>query len=350
MRNPAARWLRLACLAGAALCALHAGQVVMKNGDRITGTIEKQDGKTITVKTAAFGEVSAPWDQVVSIQSDEPLNVVLKGGQSFAGKLAMNGEKVRIAAPAGPQDVSLSDVTALRDDEEQKAFERLLHPTWMELWAGNLSIGWAGTEGNAKTNSFTAAFTAARQTKTDKTAVNFKVIKASALVDGVTANTAQAWDAGIEHDHNVTGKLFVNAFNDYDYDKFQDLNLRFAIGGGFGYQVQKSEKSSLKAVGGADYDHESFTTLSRSLAEAFWGDDYSLKLTSASSLVQSFRMFNGLSTGQYRVDADLNLTTKVKKWLTWNLAISDRYLSDPILNRKPNDWLYTTGIGIAFAE
>jgi hypothetical protein len=37
-----------------------ADQVVMKNGDRVTGTIVKQDGKTITIRTNNFGVVTAP--------------------------------------------------------------------------------------------------------------------------------------------------------------------------------------------------------------------------------------------------------------------------------------------------
>jgi hypothetical protein len=62
-------------------------------------------------------------------------------------------------------------------------------------------------------------------------------------------------------------------------------------------------------------------------------------------------MFNNLSdTGQYRVNADIGLVTKISKWLTWNLSLSDRYLSDPVPGHKTNDFLYTTGIGLAFAR
>jgi len=64
------------------------GQVVMKNGDRVTGSVVKQDGKTITIKTENFGVVGAPWDQVVSIQSDQPVTVVLKDGKSLQGSLS----------------------------------------------------------------------------------------------------------------------------------------------------------------------------------------------------------------------------------------------------------------------
>ncbi len=332
--------------------AAWADQVVMKNGDRITGTIVKLDGKNITVKTANLGVVTAPWDQVASVQSDQPLHVVLKDGKTLVGKLAPVEGKEEVTTADAKVDVGAADFAAIRDDDEQKAYERLLHPGLFELWSGNGSLGLAGTEGNAKTSTFTLAANAARQTNTDKTSITFSAVKASALVNGVDANTAQAVRAGIEHDHNVSPRLFVNVFNNYEYDKFQDLNLRFVVGGGVGYQAVKGGHASLHLVGGADYDHASFSTpLTRNSAEASWGDDYTLKFTAASSLVQSFRMFNNLSTlGAYRLNASLSVATKVKKWLTWNLALSDNYLSDPVPGRKPNDWLYTTGLGVTFAR
>jgi hypothetical protein len=62
-------------------------------------------------------------------------------------------------------------------------------------------------------------------------------------------------------------------------------------------------------------------------------------------------MFDDLTyTGTYRVNGDLTASTKLKKWLTWNLSVSDRYLSNPAPGRKTNDFLYTTGLGIAFAQ
>jgi len=346
--NPALRILSFILLVSAAW----ADQIVMKNGDRITGTIVKLDGKNITVKTANLGAVTASWDQVASVQSDQPLHVVLKDGKTLVGKLAPAEGKEEIAAADEKVDVSPTDFAAIRDDDEQKAYERLLHPRLFQLWSGSGSIGLAGTEGNAKTSTFTLAANVARTTNTDKTIVTFNVIKSSALVGGVSASTAQAFRAGIEHDHNVGKRLFVNVFNDYEYDKFQALNLRFVLGGGFGYRAVKGERSSLRLLGGADYNRASFSTpLTRNTAEAYWGDEYNLKLTGATSLVQTFRMFNGLSGGSpYRVNADLSLATKVKKWLTWNLAVSDHYLSDPVAGRKPNDWLYTTGIGATFAR
>ncbi|MGA2770405.1 MAG: DUF481 domain-containing protein [Bryobacteraceae bacterium] len=329
-----------------------ADEVVMKNGDRVTGAIIKQDGKTITVKTDNFGIVTAPWDKVASLKSDQPVHVVLKDGKTLVGTVAPSEGKVEITTQDTKVDVSPGEVAAIRNAGEQKAYERLLKPGLLQLWSGGGSLGWAGTEGNAQTLTFTTAFNAARVTNTDKISLYFNSIKASALINGRNASTAQAVRGGIGYNHNVSPRLFVNIFNDYEYDKFQNLDLRFVMGGGFGLHAVKNKRSVLDLLGGADYNHSSFSTpLTRNAAEAFWGDEYTLKLTGASSLTQSFRMFNNLSdTGAYRVNLDVGIATRIKKWLSWNLALSDRYLSNPVPGRKSNDWLYTTGLGITFAR
>ena len=329
-----------------------ADEVVMKNGDRVTGTIIKQDGKTITVKTDNFGVVTAPWEKVASLKSDQPVHVVLNDGKTLVGTVAPGEGKLAITTRDTKVEVTPGEVAAIRDADEQKAYERLLKPGLLQLWSGAGSVGWAGTSGNAKTLTFTTAFNLARVTATDKISLDFNLIKASALINGLNASTAQAVRGGIGYDHNVSPRLFVNVFNDYEFDRFQNLDLRFVIGGGFGFHAVKNERSVLNLLGGADYNRSSFSTpLTRNSAEAFWGDEYTLKLTGASSLTQGFRMFNDLSDrGEYRVNVDLGIATKIRKWLSWNLALSDRYLSNPVPGRKSTDWLYTTGLGITFGR
>ncbi len=324
----------------------------MKNGDRLTGSVVQLDGKNITIKTTAFGLVSAPWDQVASLKTDAPIHITLQGGRTMTGTIAPANGRLAITSNGSTTDVSTGEITGLRNDAQQVAYERLLAPGLGQLWAGVASLGWAGTNGNAKTLTFTTAFNAARLTNTDKTSIYFNLIKASALINGVNASTAEAVRGGVAYDHNVRPRLFVNVFNDYEYDKFQNLDLRFVLGGGFGYHAIKSDRHVLDVLGGADYNHSSFSTgLTRSSAEAFWGDEYLFKLNGTTSLTQSYRMFNNLSNkGQYRINFDLGLGTKLRKWLTWNLALSDRYLSNPVPGRKTNDWLYTTGLGVTFGK
>jgi putative salt-induced outer membrane protein YdiY len=342
-------WTVLSILA---LSCAWADQVVLKNGDKITGSIVKKDGKNLTVKSDQFGEITIPWDQVVSIQSDKPLTVVGPNGQTVQGTLSTTDGKVEVTTNGTKLSFDPAQVATIRNDAEEKAYERLQHPGWGQLWAGTASLGFAGATGNAETLTFTTSVAAARTTNTDKTSIYFNAIKASAFVNGKNADTAQAVRGGIGYDHNVSPRMFWNVSNDWEYDKFQDLDLRFVIGGGFGYHAVKSERTQFDLLAGVDYNHARFSTpITRSFAEGFFGDQFTMKVTGATSIVQSFRIYEDVEDSSgYRANFDASANTKIARWLTWNVSLSDRYLHDSAPGRKTNDLLYSTGIGVTFAK
>ena len=308
--------------------------------------------RCLIVKTDQFGAVPVAWDQIASIRTDKPVNIVLADGRKAKATMATEGAVVEIAAQP-PISVAPSEITTLRNDAEQAAFDRLQHPGWSELWAGTAAVGLAGTAGNAEALTFTVGANAARATNTDLTKLYFNAIKASAKVRGVNSDTAQAIHAGWAYNHDVSPKLFAGVFNDYDYDIFQNLNLRFTVGGVFGYHLHKSARSQLDVLGGFDYNRASYFAPNNttSFAEFVVGDDYSLKINGNTSLVQSMRFFDSLSNiGAYRANFDLGANTKISKWLTWNVTLSDRYVAVPNPGRKTNDLLYATGLGITFSR
>jgi putative salt-induced outer membrane protein YdiY len=335
-----------------------ADQVVMKNGDRISGALVKKDAKTLTIKSEFFGVVTLPWDQIENVKADTPINVVLPGNQTVKGTLASAGDKVEVAAAgAEKRQVAAGDIVALRNADEQKAYERLLAPRIADLWAGTASIGWTGTRGNARTATFATALNSARVTNTDKLFLYFNSIKASATVNKTDAETAQAVRGGWGYNRNLKPRIFFNGFNDWEYDKFQNLDLRMVIGAGLGANVWKAERGRFDLLGGLAYNREKFDPIRpllpfvRNGADAYWGDDFTYKLNSRTNFYQGFRMFNNLSHGdRWRMNFDAGASTQLTKWLNWNLAISDRFLNLPVTGRLKNDFLYTTGFGISFAR
>lgn len=335
--------------------SLYADQIVMKNGDRVTGSIIKKDDTSVTIKSAHFGTITLPWAEVDSAKADTPINIVLPD-KTVTGTLEVAKDKVELTTGGTTRTIPPTDVVALRDAAEQRTYERLLNPGWMDLWAGNAHIGWAGTAGNAKTATFTMGSAAARVTRTDKTNVYFNAIKASALVNGVSAATAQAMRGGIGYNRNLKPRVFLNLFNDWETDKFQFLDLRTVLGAGLGYSAWKAERGRLDLVGGMAWNRERFSpanavAFTRNGAEAYWGDDFSLKLSPRTSFVQSFRMFNNVQKSeQWRMNFDLGATTAITKWLTWNINVSDRFLNLPVPGKKKNDFLYSTGFGVTFAR
>ncbi len=61
-----------------------ADQVVLKNGDRLTGSITKSDGKTLVIKTDYAGDITVKFDAIQSLTSTGDLNVTV-GGKTVVG-------------------------------------------------------------------------------------------------------------------------------------------------------------------------------------------------------------------------------------------------------------------------
>ena len=336
---------------------LRADEVTLVNGDRITGAIVKSDGKTLTIKTEFLGVVTMPWDKVKTLTADKPLHVVLPGGQTVQGRIETREDKLEIIGETERRAATHAEIAAIRDAAEQLAYERLLEPGWTQLWTGTATLGLAGARGNAQTSTLTTGMNASRITNGDKTAVYFNSIRATALVDGLKSPTAQAARGGISYSRNITSRVALTAFNDYEYDRFQDLDLRFVLGGGASIAVWKAERGRLDGLIGAAYNRESFSPPApqlpfvRNAGEAYIGDDFTYKLTAVTSIYQNLRFFGNMSDlGRFRFNFDLGANTKLVEWLSWNVAISDRYLSAPVPGRRKNDLMYTIGIGVTFTR
>ena len=343
------------------LCAcslLSADQVVLKNGDTITGSVIKKDGAKLTLKSEFLGEVSIPWTAIKSLKSDQELVVVLPGGESVKGKVSTSGDNLEVAAPAGEKTAPLAAVAALRNDAEQHAWERLQHPGIFQLWNANYDLGLALARGNARTTTLTNAFTASRVTTKDKITAHFNELWARSLANNVYSVTASNIIGGWEYNRNLNPKVFLSTLNEYDHDRFQDLDLRAVFGGGVGWNAIKSDKANLAIQGGGDYERESFmaappatATIDRGSAEVNFGDDFLYKFSSSTSVTQSFKMFPNLSdTGQYRINFDLSAVTLLKKWMGWHISFTDRFLSNPVEGRLRNDVILSTGFRLTFAS
>jgi putative salt-induced outer membrane protein YdiY len=341
---------RILLLSVCACALLSADQVVLKNGDTITGSVVKKDGAKLIFKSEFLGEVSIPWTAIKTLKSDQELVVILPNNESVKGKLTTNGDNIEVATAGGETTTPLATVGEVRSEAEQHAWERLQKPRILELWVGNYDMGLAVARGNARTLAFTNNFTAARVSAKGNFVANFNEIYATALVNGVNAATASALHFNWTYNRTITPKFFLSGNNGYDHDRFQDLELRAVFGGGAGWYAVKNERTSLTFQGGGDYEHESFDNFSRNSAEAVFGDNFVYKLAAGTSLTQDLRFFPNLTyTGQYRMNFNLSAVTAVKKWLGWHLTFSDTYLSDPVLGRLRNDVILSTGVRVTFA-
>jgi putative salt-induced outer membrane protein len=325
-------------------------QVLIKNGDRLSGTILQSDGKILVLHTEYAGDLSLHWEQVQSVESEKDMHVEFKDGRSSVGAVTTRDGQLQVATKSGGTVVSpISDVTGLR---EETAYEKTLHPGMLEDWKTGLNAGFALTRGNSQTKNISLAFSATRQTFHDKLNAYANSVYASndarGAIPSTTANTA---GGGLRYDHDLLQKLFAFGTVDFFSDALQGLNLRSVFGGGLGYHVIKSESTTLDLLAGADYTRESYTTLHRNLAAVILGEELTRKINHSTSLSQRLNFYPDLNhAGNFRGTFDLGTVTKLNKWLGWQNSFSDIYVTDPPRGKKQNDVIFTTGLNVSFGQ
>jgi putative salt-induced outer membrane protein YdiY len=349
--------------------AAYADQITLKNGDRLTGTVVKSDGKTVVLHTEFAGDVTVQFAAITQITTEKPLHVALKNGQTVEGVITTNDGKLEVAPKTGaPVETPADNVVAIRNDADQLAYEKSLHPGLLEGWKGAAVVGFSLTGGNSQTENLSIAFNAARATKDDKLSLYSTAVYGTNQL-ATPSTTANLETGGIRYDRNINPKMFGFVAADFMANALQDLNLRSVGSVGFGYHAIKNDKTTLDFLAGGNFTDENYTqfimvpaagttpayTYSTKLIHNFGaltlGEELMHKLGKTTVLTQKLYLFPDLTqTGEYRGTFDLGLVTKISKWLGWQNQFNDIYVSNPPEGTKQNDVVLTTGLTFSFTH
>ena len=352
--------------------ASFADQITLKNGDRLTGTVVKSDGKTIVLHTDAAGDITLKFDAVQEIKTDAELHVSLKGGKTAVGPVTTTDGKIEIATKTGGTvEAAKEDVTLIRNDAEQTAYDKSLHPGLMHGWNGGANVGFSVARGNSQTENLALAFNATHPTLNDKITLYASAIdtKNDLASPSTVANLVQG---GLRYDRNLRPRLFVFGAGDFMSNALQDLDLRAVYTGGFGYHAIKSANTTLDFLGGLNYTHETYSngpevpptppsTVPTGIFESYGrtnkfaaltlGEELNHKWGKSTILTQNFYFYPDLKdTSQYRGTFNLGTVTKLNKWFGWQNQFSDIYVSNPPTGAKKNDLILTTGLNVSFTH
>jgi len=340
--------------------AANAEQVTLKNGDKITGTVVKSDGKTLLFKTEYAGDLSISWAAIQDLSSDKKLFVATPDQKLVSGTVTTQDADLVITTAQGGVRVPKASAALIRSEGEQAAYEASLHPALNRNWAGGLNLGFALARGNSETQNLNLGFNAVRPTSHDKiTLYANSIYSTNDKLTGSARTTANAILGGLRYDHNLAPRVFAFGAGDFQTDDLQHLDLRSILGGGLGLHAIKSTATTLDFLGGIDYTRESYAAdplaatptlaVTNTFLGASVGDDFSHKLGSASLFTQRFNYYPNLNSGGgYRTALDLGFTAKLNSWLGWQLGFTDRYTSNVVGDNKNNDTLFTTGLALTF--
>ena len=352
--------------------ASFADQITLKNGDRLTGTVVKGDGKTLVVHTEAAGDVTVQFSAIQEIKTDQELHVSLKDGKTAVGPVTTTDGKMEVATKAdGMLEVSKEDVTLIRNDAEQAAYDKSLHPGLRHGWTGGANVGFSVARGNSQTENLAVAFNAVHASLNDK--ITLYASSIDTKNDLATPSTvANLETGGLRYDRNVNPRLFAFGGADFMSNALQDLDLRAVYSGGFGFHAIKSDRTMLNILGGINYTHETYSNgaevpptppsvtptgayqsygVTNRFAALTLGEELNQKLGKSTVITHNLYFYPDLQqTGQYRGTFNLGTVTKISKWLGWQNQFGDIYVSNPPIGAKKNDVLFTTGLNFSFAH
>jgi putative salt-induced outer membrane protein YdiY len=348
--------------------AAFADQITLKNGDRLTGTVVKSDGKTLVLHTDAGGDITLKFDAIQDIKTDKELHVGVKGGKTVVGPVTTTDGKIEVATTTGGNvEVATTDVVVIRNDAEQTAWEKSQNPGLMHGWTGGANVGFSVARGNAETENLALAFNAAHTSVNDKLTLyaNSIYTENNLASPSTVANLVQG---GFRFDHNLNPRLFVFGAADYMSNALQFLDLRSVYSGGFGFHAIKTDATLLNILGGVNYTHETYSNgpevlppttppvfssygVTNRFVALTLGEELTQKLGKSTVVTQSFYMYPDLQqTGQYRGTFNFGTVTKLSKWLGWQNSLSDIYVSNPPSTAKKNDLIITTGLNVTFTH
>ncbi len=242
--------LTLACLC-AVSSAQKADTVLLKNGDRITGKILNLKGGKLVVQTDAAGKVTLEWTKVKGLDSASPIELVLQDGTRLKRKVAPGAEgNLKLeGGTLGLPSVPMNLVTGINPPPKPPV-----------KWTGNVNLGATKTAGNSNNTSVSATMDAVRRSSIDRFTFG-----AGWLYTEQKNQTTKKKDiterrtyVGLKYDYFVAKRWYLNANTKAENSKASDLDLRYTVGAGAGYQFYEEPDFSLNGELGLGYFYEKF--------------------------------------------------------------------------------------------
>jgi len=224
-----------------------ADEVLLKNGDHLTGQVVRMEEDKLIFKTSYAGEISILWQEAAGIETEASVEVVLTDKTSLKGiPLPAEKGKMRLKLSKIVETVSfdLTEVQAINPKPPESAVKL----------KGHINMGLSATSGNTDTKNghLDGEFVARTEKNRFTLGAEFNRTEDEGKE---TVNNALGY---LKYDHFLSEKWFLYSNALFEKDKFKDLNLRTALGAGAGYQFLETPLTNLSLEAGLTYVNEDF--------------------------------------------------------------------------------------------
>jgi putative salt-induced outer membrane protein YdiY len=214
-------------------------------------------------------------------------------------------------------------------------------PAFWDPWEGSVELGLSGTDGNSET--FNVRFGLNAKHKTDRLVQTLQVTSIQKSAEGITTANTALIDGRLEWPLLAERwTYFVHGL--WEYDEFKAFNYRVSGDTGLGFQVIKSEPTSLLVRSGISASHEVGGPENEVTPELLFGGEFKHKFNPTHSISAKVDYFpNVTDFGDFRLNSQAAWEIALSQaWgMSLKLSVIDRYDSTP-QGARPNDLDYST--------
>ena len=223
-----------------------ADEVLLENGDKITGKLERLEKGNIVFNTDYAGEITIRAEKVVHITTAEPMVTTLgdgtiRKGSSFYRDTPTADTRLEVKKTAG--DINITEVKSIYS----KPRPRVRITT-------RANFGITNERGNADTDQYRIDVKFIARTEKQRFTIGGELNREKANSELTVAN----WKGYGKYDYFIKPKWFLYASSLFENDGFADLDLRTTLGAGGGHQFFESDELNLSASAGVAYINENF--------------------------------------------------------------------------------------------
>ncbi|MGB8989642.1 MAG: DUF481 domain-containing protein, partial [Candidatus Sulfotelmatobacter sp.] len=318
--------------------------VIMKNGDRLTGEVKKLEHGVLYVDLAyVSGSIGLDWLQVERVQSTGGFQVVLKNGERVAGTIEKN---TATEAPDKDFAIHTAEAVVRTAAPDVITVESQKRSFWRQL-TGAIDLGYNFSSGNNQTSLSADAN------------VNYLTPKwfTGASVDSSFSGQSGGSKSNLLEVQTLDGRFlnrnsFLMGLGDFLHSSQQDLSLRTTLGGGYGRYLIRTNHNTLAWLGGVVYTHEDFASTGQpgdQNVEALLGLQYEMFHFDRYNLQSQVLVYPGLTdAGRIRATTKTTFSLKLVNNFHIDFSFLDNFDSSPPFNAKRNELGVSNTLGWRF--
>ena len=312
--------------------------VLLKNGDRLSGTVDSVAGGNVLLVTEYAGSVAIAIDAIAEMTTDSAFDVTI-GDQKVNGQFAMVDGSQALVADGQSQSVALTDVSRAGQNN-------LTLVSLGNEWASRADL--AAQVSNGNTDSQNYSILAESSLKQDTVEHLLTLLVQNEESEGVTIK--EQLDLDYLYKRLVSEKWYASGNFEYFEDPIKEVDSRITLGAGMGYQFWDDSFGAFSSDLGISYVREDIGGETENNPALRWGLNY--KRFFMDKRMEAFHRQSVLyipdsgrgeviesSTGlRYALNAKVDAVARVDL----------NHETDPAPGNSKTDVTYNVGVGVRF--